>query len=37
MPKRSVINIDVDGVLTNGELFWVERPTVNKEMVEFVR
>ena len=35
--KRLVINIDVDGVLTNGELFWEERPTVNKEMAKFVR
>ena len=37
MGKRSVLNIDVDGTLTNGELFWEERPTINKEMADFVR
>ena len=37
MPGRQVINIDIDGVLTNGELFWETRPTVNEEIAEFVR
>jgi len=35
--KSHVINIDVDGVLTNGEIHWEETPTVNKEMAKFVR
>jgi len=26
---RKVINIDLDGVLTNGEKFWEEKPTPN--------
>jgi len=34
---RDVINIDVDGVLTNGEIWWEETPTVNKEMRRLVR
>ena len=35
--KRHVISIDVDGVLTNGEIHWEKRPTVNKEIARFVR
>lgn len=35
--SRDVINVDVDGVLTNGEVFWEETPTVNKEMRKFVQ
>ena len=35
--SRDVINVDVDGVLTNGEIFWEETPTVNKEMRKFVQ
>ena len=34
---RDVINIDVDGVLTNGEIWWEETPTVDKEMRKFVQ
>jgi len=37
MVGRQVINVDVDGVLTNGELFWEKRPTPNKEMCKYVR
>ena len=32
-----VINIDLDGTLTNGEVFWETRPTPNKEMCKYVR
>lgn len=35
--SRDVINVDVDGVLTNGEIWWEETPTVNKEMRKFVQ
>lgn len=35
--KREVYNIDVDGVLTNGEKFWEEEPTPNQDMIEYVR
>lgn len=35
--KRNVINVDVDGVLTNGEIWWEETPTVNREMRKFVQ
>ncbi len=35
--SRDVLNIDIDGVLTNGEVFWEEVPTVDKEMRRFVK
>lgn len=34
---RDVINIDIDGVLTNSECHWEETPTVNKETRRFVQ
>ena len=34
--KRKVYNIDVDGLLTNGELFWKTEPTPNKEAIKKV-
>ena len=34
---RLVLNVDVDGTLTNGELFWKETPTPNKKVVNYVR
>jgi len=37
MTGRNVISIDLDSTLTNGELHWVERPTVNKNMARLVR
>lgn len=37
MNSRHVLNIDVDGILTNGEIHWEEIPTVNEEMAKFVR
>lgn len=36
-PNRKVYNIDVDGTLTNGELFWDEEPTPNTQMIDKVR
>lgn len=36
-PNRKVYNVDLDGTLTNGEKFWEELPTVNKEMKRKVR
>jgi len=35
--SKSNTTIYVDGVLTNGEVFWEETPTVNKEMRKFVQ
>ena|SRR3990167_2451830 len=34
--SRKVYNIDLDGTLTNGELFWLTRPTVNEEMRQYI-
>ena len=35
--NRKNINVDIDGTLTNGELFWETEPTPNPDMVNFVR
>jgi len=35
--KRNVLNIDLDGTLTDGSLFWETEPKVNKEMRTFVK
>lgn len=35
--NRKVINVDVDGVLTNGEKFWDIEPTPNIKTVALVR
>ena len=35
--KKTVYHIDVDGTLTNGELFWETEPTPNLAMVEAVK
>ena len=32
--NRKVYNIDLDGTLTNGELFWKQEPTPNKNAIE---
>ena len=37
MTGRHVLNFDLDGVLTNGELHWIDRPTPNVEMCRYVR
>jgi len=34
--NRKVYNIDIDGILTNGELFWEEEPTPNIKNIEAV-
>ena len=34
--NRKVYNIDIDGILTNGELFWEEEPTPNMKNIEAV-
>jgi len=34
--KRKVINVDLDGTLTNGEPFWKTEPTINEEIKEYV-
>lgn len=34
--KRKVYNVDLDGTLTNGELFWKQEPTINPAMLEKV-
>ena len=34
---RTVLNVDVDGTLTNGELFWEQEPTPNKTVIDYVR
>lgn len=36
-PNRKVINIDIDGVLTNGEPFWNGEPSPNAEAISHVR
>lgn len=35
--RRKVFNIDLDGVLTNGEFFWVKEPTPRARAVEVLR
>ena len=35
--NRRVYNIDVDGCLTNGELFWKQEPTPNIKNIEITR
>ena len=35
--KRKVYNIDLDGILTNGEFFWEKEPTPNVLAIEKVR
>lgn len=32
--KRMCINVDIDGTLTNGELFWETEPTPNLGVIE---
>ena len=36
-PRRQVYCIDIDGTLTNGELFWEKEPTPDKEAIERLR
>lgn len=36
-PNRKVINIDVDGTLTNGEKFWEVEPSPNLETISLTR
>lgn len=36
-PKRSVINIDMDDTLTNGEPFWACDPQPNTDNIDIVR
>lgn len=35
--NRKVINIDVDGILTNGEKFWEVEPSPNLETISIIR
>lgn len=35
--KPKLINVDVDGTLTNGEMFWVSEPTPHLENIGLVR
>ena len=35
--KRRVYNIDLDGILTNGEPFWEKEPSPNEEAILYTR
>jgi len=35
--NRKVINVDVDGILTNGEKFWDTEPSPNLEVISLTR
>lgn len=35
--KREVYSFDLDGVLTNGEYFWKQEPTLNQDNIRILR